>query len=102
MPIRLRRGQENASAPSSSQPGLTTESLLSALVESSDDAIITKDMSGRIMTWNRAAEEMYGFRADEALGRPITIIVPQEHAADVWMILRSIAAGERVRHHETV
>jgi PAS domain S-box-containing protein len=76
--------------------------MLSALVESSDDAIVTKDMSGKIMTWNRAAEEMYGFTASEAIGRPITIIVPEEQAADVWMILRSIAAGERVRHHETV
>lgn len=76
--------------------------MLAALVESSDDAIITKDMSGKIVTWNRAAEEMYGYRAHEAIGRPITIIMPEEQAADVWMILRSIAAGERVRHHETV
>jgi len=75
---------------------------LAAVIGSSDDAIITKDMSGKITSWNPAAEAMYGYTAKEALGRPITIIVPEEHAADVWMILRSIAAGERVRHHETV
>jgi PAS domain S-box-containing protein len=81
---------------------MTTESLLAALVESSDDAIIVKDMGGRIMTWNAAAERMYGFSAAEAIGAPITIIVPTEQAADVWMILRRISAGERVRHFETV
>jgi PAS domain S-box-containing protein len=102
MPNRLRRRQENASADRSTQTGLTVESLLAAVVESSDDAIITKDMSGKITSWNPAAEAMYGYTAKEALGRPITIIVPEEHASDVWMILRSIAAGERVRHHETV
>jgi PAS domain S-box-containing protein len=76
--------------------------MLSALVESSDDAIITKDMGGKIVTWNHAAEEMYGYKAHEAIGRPITIIVPEEQTADTWMILRSIAAGEPVHHHETV
>jgi PAS domain S-box-containing protein len=100
MPNRLRRRQQNA--PSSAPGDLTNEALLSALVESSDDAIITKDLSGKILTWNLAAGRMYGYSAAEAIGRPITIIVPEDHAADVWLILRTISAGERVRPHETV
>jgi PAS domain S-box-containing protein len=82
--------------------GLTPEALLSAVVASSSDAIITKGLDGKILSWNRAAERLYGFSAEEAIGRPITIIMPAQQAADVWMILRRISNGERVEHHETV
>jgi PAS domain S-box-containing protein len=82
--------------------GLAPVALLAAVVDSSSDAIITKGLDGKILTWNPAAERLYGFSAEEAIGRPITIIVPAEQAADVWMLLRRISKGERVEHHETV
>jgi len=75
--------------------------LHSALIEGAEDAVITKGLDGRILSWNQGAERLYGWPASEAIGRPITIIVPTEHAEDVWMILRRIADGERVEHYET-
>jgi PAS domain S-box-containing protein len=101
MPNRSRHRQEKASAAEASG-GLAPEALLAAVVDSSSDAIITKGLDGKILTWNAAAVRLYGFSAQEAIGRPITIIVPSEQAADVWMILRRISNGERVEHYETV
>jgi PAS domain S-box-containing protein len=76
--------------------------LHSALVEGAEDAVITKGLDGRILSWNLGAERLYGWPAAEAIGRPITIIVPTEHAEDVWLIMRRIGAGERVEHYETM
>lgn len=84
-------------------PGMaTTEALHAALVDSTDDAVITKGLDGRILTWNRGAERLYGYTAAEARGRPITLIMPAEHADDVWLILRRIGAGERIERYTTI
>ena len=75
---------------------------LAAIVESSDDAIIGKGLDGIIESWNRGAEKLYGYRADEVLGKPIYILVPPGQEDEVPWILDRIRAGETVDHFETV
>ena len=78
------------------------ERLFSAVVESSNDAIITKSLDGTITAWNRAAERLFGYAAAEAVGRRIDIIVPPERRAEVRDILDRVARGETIEHHETL
>jgi PAS domain S-box-containing protein len=78
------------------------EQLLLAVVESSDDAIVTKSLDGTITGWNRAAELLFGYPAQDAIGRSIDIIVPVELRSEVREILSRIRKGEKVDHHETV
>jgi PAS domain S-box-containing protein len=75
---------------------------LAAIVESSDDAIVSKDLNGVITSWNPAAERMYGYPADEAIGRSIRLIIPEERYGEEDEVLRRIVRGERVDHFETV
>jgi PAS domain S-box-containing protein len=75
---------------------------LAALVDSSDDAIISKDLDGTILTWNGGAERIFGWRASEIVGRSITTIVPPEFVDEQRRILERIRRGERVHHFETV
>lgn len=75
---------------------------LAAIVESSDDAMISKSLDGTIMTWNRGAERLYGYTAEEAVGKPISILVPPGHEDEVPRILERIREGQRVNHLETV
>jgi PAS domain S-box-containing protein len=77
-------------------------SLLSAIVSSSDDAIISKNLDGTITTWNKGAEQIFGYTAHEAVGQNITLIVPWEHRAEEEGILRRLAQGGRFDHFETV
>jgi PAS domain S-box-containing protein len=74
---------------------------LAAIVESSDDAIISTDLSGTILTWNMAAERMYGYTAQDVRGRPIHTLIPPELAGQEADILARVSAGERVAHFET-
>jgi PAS domain S-box-containing protein len=75
---------------------------LAAIVESSDDAIVSKDLNGVIQTWNAAAERMFGYRAEEAIGCPITMLIPEDRQNEEPGILARIRRGERVDHFETV
>jgi PAS domain S-box-containing protein len=75
---------------------------LTAIIESSDDAIISKDLNGRIVTWNAGAERLFGYREQEVIGRPITLIIPHSHLNEETMILHRIRNGERIDHYETV
>jgi PAS domain S-box-containing protein len=75
---------------------------LAAIVESSEDAIISKDLHGVITSWNPGAERIFGFTAQEMIGRPITTIIPPELRDDEIKILASIARGERIEHFETI
>ncbi|HEY2151815.1 MAG TPA: PAS domain S-box protein, partial [Vicinamibacterales bacterium] len=76
--------------------------LLRAIVESSDDAIIGKALDGTIVSWNAAAERMYGYSAADAIGRSISLIIPEEHQREFRRIIDEIRAGRRVPSHETV
>jgi PAS domain S-box-containing protein len=75
---------------------------LAAVVESSDDAIVTKDLNGIVTSWNRAAERMFGYAASEAIGRSIRIIIPTDRLAEEDETLARVARGEAVDHFETV
>lgn len=74
---------------------------LAAIVESSEDAIIAKDLQGRIVEWNRAAERMFGYRKEEAVGSSIEMLMPPDRADDWRKILARVANGERLAHFET-
>ena len=75
---------------------------LAAIVESSDDAIVSKDLNGIIETWNAGAERIFGYTAEEAIGRPITIIIPPEMQSEEKQILKKMRNGERIEHFETI
>ena len=75
---------------------------LAAIVESSDDAIVSKTLDGVIRSWNAGAERLFGYTPHEVIGRPITIIIPPERLDEEHEILARIARGERVDHFETV
>lgn len=75
---------------------------LAALVESSDDAIISKTLGGTVISWNKAAERIYGYAAEEMIGRPISLLAFAEHPAELEENFRMIQQGERVRRYETV
>jgi PAS domain S-box-containing protein len=77
-------------------------SRLAAIVASSDDAIVSKDLNGVIMSWNAAAERMFGWTAEEAIGKPITIIIPKDRIAEEDFVLSRIRQGLVVDHFETV
>jgi PAS domain S-box-containing protein len=76
--------------------------LLASIVESSDDAIISKDLHGIITSWNRAAEHLYGYTAAEAIGQPITRISVPGHVDEMAGILERIAQGQRIDNYETM
>jgi PAS domain S-box-containing protein len=76
--------------------------LLAAIVESSDDAIFSKTLDGTILSWNKAAEKMYGYRAEEVIGRPVSILLPADRPDEVHDILERLQRGEKVEHFETV
>ena len=81
---------------------LAASTRLAAIVESSDDAIISKSLQGIILSWNSGAERMFGYAAQEVLGRPMKILIPPERGTEESDILTRIARGERVEHFETV
>jgi PAS domain S-box-containing protein len=75
---------------------------LAAIVESSDDAIISKDLNGIVCSWNKGAERIFGYTADEVIGKPITVLMPPERINEEPGILERIRKGERIDHYETV
>ena len=79
-----------------------TSARLAAIVQSSDDAIVAKDLNGIITSWNGSAERIFGYTEEEVLGKSITIIIPPELQAEEKQILTRLRAGERIDHFETV
>ena len=75
---------------------------LAAIVESSSDAIIAKDLDGTILSWNTGAELLYGYASSEAVGRNISLLAPPDHRDEIPAILERIKVGERIEHYETV
>src|SRR5262247_2051285 len=74
---------------------------LAAIVSSSDDAIISKDLNGTVTSWNGAAERMFGYTAEEAIGQSIRLIIPHDRQREEDEVLRRIRAGKSVTHFET-
>jgi PAS domain S-box-containing protein len=87
---------------SSQKQASSAQAFLAAIVESSDDAIIAKDLNGIIQSCNTAAERVFGYAANELIGRPVRLLIPQERQDEEDKILASIRRGERVDHFETV
>ena len=77
------------------------EGRLAAIVESSDDAIVSKNLDGIISSWNKSAERLFGYSAEEAIGKHITLIIPPERRSEEDTIISRIRRGERVDHFET-
>jgi PAS domain S-box-containing protein len=75
---------------------------LAAIIQSSGDAVISTDLQGAIMSWNRGAERIFGYRADDVTGKPITLLIPPERHDEEPAILERIRRGECVEHYETV
>jgi PAS domain S-box-containing protein len=75
---------------------------LAAIVESSDDAIVSKDLNSIILTWNQGAERLFGYSAAEVIGKPVTILIPSDRQYEEGRILERIRRGERIDHYETV
>lgn len=75
---------------------------LAAIVESSEDAIISKDLDGTITSWNRGAEKLYGYAAEEIVGRPISVLIAPGREDDFPVIMERLARGERIEQYETV
>ena len=100
--MRLK-DQERVADPS---PGRQAEqdarALLAAVVESSDDAIITKTLDGKITSWNASAARLLGHTAAEIIGQPITVLIPPDRQEEERHIIASLRAGKRIEHYETV
>lgn len=75
---------------------------LAAIVESSDDAILSKDLDGTITSWNRGAEQLFGYTEPEAVGQPVTLIIPADRLDEEPRILAQLRRGERIEHFETI
>jgi PAS domain S-box-containing protein len=79
-----------------------TSSRLAAIVQSSDDAIVAKDLRGVITSWNTSAERIFGYTGEEVIGKPITIVIPPELQNEEEQILQRLMSGQRIEHFETV
>ena len=73
-----------------------------AIVQSSDDAIISKDLNGVITSWNNGASRIFGYSAEETIGQPVTILIPPDHLDEEPAILERLRRGDRIEHYETV
>ena len=75
---------------------------LAAIIASSDDAIVSKDLNGLIVSWNEGAERLFGYKAGEVIGKPVTILIPHNRYDEETFILERIRRGERIDHYETI
>jgi PAS domain S-box-containing protein len=101
MPQKLG-GQDDASIETALRESEQRLRWLASIVESSHDAIISTDTSGTIITWNNAAQLLFGYTSEEVIGRPITILIPLERHSEEPLILERISHGERIADYETV
>src|SRR5262245_35446790 len=88
--------------PSGFDPQREADRILAAIVESSDDAILAKSLDGTILTWNQAAARIYGYTAEEIIGRSVRVLVPPDRVEELERILARAAAGEATEHLETI
>jgi len=98
--VTLEKRMEQALRESEARAD-STRALLAAIVESSNDAVISKSLDGRITSWNEGAVRLFGYRPDEAIGQPILIVIPPELRHEEEEILRQISSGKRIEQLET-
>jgi len=101
----MKAGELTARPPLASErdeANYSLQALLAAIVDSSDDAIVSKTLEGRILSWNRAATRIFGYAADEVVGKSITVIVPPELHPEEQQILDKLRRGERIEHFDTI
>lgn len=96
LPIITGEGKDSRDYP------LGVAALLAAIINSSDDAIISKDLNGIITSWNKGAERVFGYTAEETIGRSVTMLIPPERLKEEPKILERLRRGERVDHFETI
>jgi two-component system, chemotaxis family, CheB/CheR fusion protein len=101
--IQQLLGAKRDPSPSQSRPNGSAplQTLLAAVVEDSDDAILSKMLDGTILTWNKAAERMYGYRPEEVIGKNVSMLLPPDRPSEVDEILERMQRGERLEHFET-
>src|SRR5437762_13667747 len=75
---------------------------LTAIVESSDDGIISKNLEGIILSWNKGAERIFGYTSEEIVGKSVTVLMPRDRYNEEPSILERLKRGERIDHYETV
>lgn len=103
VPLRIRsRLRAALGVDSFGRPTYPSKALLASIVESSDDAIISKDLSGIVTSWNRGAEKIFGYSAEEMIGKPISVLAPSGRLSEMPAILERIIQGRRIEHYETV
>ncbi len=100
--VDRQRRQTVALVSDERRKGERAQALLALIVQSSDDAIISKTLDGVIASWNAGAERLFEYTASEAIGKPISLIIPPERRNEEKMILARLRKGERVEHFETV
>ena len=99
---RPRSAARTASRANKVKAAAVAQARLAAIVHSSDDAIISKDLNGVVTSWNRGAERLFGYTAAEAIGQPIALIIPKDRRDEETRILKRIRRGEMVEHFETI
>lgn len=97
----LRRANEELHRRTTEQIGEYRSRLVS-IIDSSEDAILSKDLNGTITSWNKGAEHIYGYTPDEVVGKHISLLIPSDRPDEIPEILRKVARGERIEHHESV
>ncbi len=97
----LRRANEELHRRTTERLG-EYRSRLALIVDSSEDAILSKDLNGTITSWNKGAERIYGYTPEEVVGKHISLLIPADRPDEIPQILRKIARGERIDHHESV
>src|SRR5689334_9162895 len=102
MPTKATKQAKTPGTRGNGPKGWDSRSLLAAIVDSSEDAIIGKDLAGNITSWNKGAENIYGYKQEEILGKPISVLAPPDRHDEIPEILKKIRRGGRVQHFETV
>ncbi len=101
VPPSDRGGSTEGTAPPSGPVSDLQNALLASIVDSSDDAIVAKTLDGVMVSWNRGAQELYGYSPEEALGKPVSLLTSPDSPDEMDEILEQIRRGERVAHYET-
>ena len=102
MPKKIKRETQRSKRLQSPQKIWQSKTLLASIIDSSDDAIIGKTLEGIITSWNQSAQRIYGYTAEEVIGKSISILAPDDRHDEIPEILKKIARGERIQHFESV